>query len=89
MSTLHLKKDKYGIILEYGKCKISLDTGKRGTYTLLSHSHMDHVGDISKSNQIIATRATFDSYLARGGRLRNNTIEINYGESISKTNYGL
>lgn len=86
MSTLHLKKDKYGIILEYGKCKISLDTGKRGTYTLLSHSHMDHVGDISKSNQIIATRATFDSYLARGGRLRNNTIEINYGESISKTN---
>jgi Cft2 family RNA processing exonuclease len=84
MATLHLKKNRYGIILEYGKNKIALDTGREGMYTLLSHSHMDHVGDISRSDQIIATRATFDSYLARVGKLQNNTINIDYNKTISR-----
>ena len=83
MATLHLKKNRYGIILEYGKNKIALDTGREGMYSLLSHSHMDHVGDISRSDQIIATRATFDSYLARSGKLQNTTINIDYNETIS------
>jgi putative mRNA 3-end processing factor len=83
MATLHLKKTKKGIILRYGKYRIALDTGQENMYTLLSHSHMDHVGDISRSGHVIATKATLDAYFARGGKKGINTIEIDYDNSIS------
>jgi putative mRNA 3-end processing factor len=84
MATLHLKKNRYGIILKYGKHKLALDTGQQNLPALLSHSHMDHVGDISLSKKIISTKATMDSYLARGGKLQSNTIEIDYDNTITK-----
>ena len=37
MSTLSLKKHGTGIVLEYGKVKLALDTGVQGATTLLSH----------------------------------------------------
>lgn len=83
MPTLHLIKNEHGIILKYGKSEIAFDTGKEKLCTLLSHSHMDHVGDISQSARIISTKATLDAYLARGGRQQYNTTQIEYGESIS------
>ena len=58
MPTLHLIKNDHGIILRYGKCEIAFDTGKEELCTLLSHSHMDHVGEISRSKKIISTKAT-------------------------------
>jgi putative mRNA 3-end processing factor len=76
-------KKKHGIILTYGKFEIAFDTGKENLCTLLSHSHMDHVGDISKSERLVATKATIDVYLARGGRKQSHVTEIGHGDSIS------
>ena len=83
MPTLHLTKRDNGIILKYGKCKVAFDTGREGMYTLLSHSHMDHIGDMSQSKRIVATSATLDAYFARGGKQQIRRAEITYDGYIS------
>ncbi len=78
MSTLSLKKHGTGIVLEYGKVKLALDTGVPGATTLLSHSHTDHIGRLDRADQVIGTKGTFDTYSARGGKLPANRIVVEY-----------
>jgi len=78
MSTLSLKKHGTGIVLEYGKVKLALDTGVQGVTTLLSHSHTDHIGRLDRADQVIGTKGTFDTFSARGGKLPAIRIIVEY-----------
>ncbi len=84
MSTVSLKKSGTGFLLKYGDVKLVLDAGIKGETTLLSHSHSDHIGGLSKARHIIATKGTFDTWQARrSNKLGSRTI-IKHGDMFGQ-----
>ena len=67
MNSIKLTKKGSGFALRYGDVEFCLDTSASGTTTLLSHSHADHTGTLSKASRVIATNGTIDTLRARGG----------------------
>ncbi|MHA2190687.1 MAG: MBL fold metallo-hydrolase [Candidatus Thorarchaeota archaeon] len=84
MSTLKINKKGTGLLLRYGDVKIALDTGVAGETTLLSHSHTDHIGGLSKARHIIATTGTLDTLAARGTRLACKTTSLKNGDMFGQ-----
>ncbi|MFX0108539.1 MAG: MBL fold metallo-hydrolase [Candidatus Hodarchaeota archaeon] len=82
MSTLKIAKHAEGLKLEYGYIRFGLDTGIPNETTLLSHSHADHLSGLGKEQQIIATKGTVDTLVARGNRLRSRIEIIGVGQSF-------
>ncbi|UCE11158.1 MAG: hypothetical protein JSW61_04255 [Candidatus Thorarchaeota archaeon] len=81
MSSLNVVKHGSGIVIRYQGLKIALDTSLPGRLTLLSHSHMDHISDLSDAAKVVTTKGTIDTYLARNGRVRWENIVVDYGDS--------
>ncbi|MGV9169293.1 MAG: MBL fold metallo-hydrolase [Promethearchaeia archaeon] len=83
MSSVSVRKHGDGFLLRYGRRKLGLDTGFEGGTTLLSHSHMDHVGGLKSARFVVGTAGTFDTLKARGGAVRGRKLTIGYGESYA------
>lgn len=83
MSSVSVRKYGDGFVVRYGRRKLGLDTGFEGGTTLLSHSHMDHVGGLKLADLVVGTSGTFDTLKARGGRVRGRKLTLNYGESYT------
>jgi putative mRNA 3-end processing factor len=84
MSTVSLKKSGTGFLLKYGDVKLALDTGIKGETTLLSHSHSDHIGGLSKARHIIATAGTFDTWQARRSNKLGSKTVIKHGDMFGQ-----
>ncbi len=84
MSTLIVRKAGSGFFLEYGDVHLALDTGIKGETTLLSHSHSDHISGLKNAEHIIATKATFDTWEARGSNSFLNKTVIKVGDMFGQ-----
>jgi len=84
MSTLIVRKVSSGFFLEYGDVHLALDTGIKGETTLLSHSHSDHISGLKNADHIIATKATFDTWDARGSDFIASKTEIKIGDMFGQ-----
>lgn len=82
MSTLSLTRNGNGVLLKYGDTRLGLDTGLKGTLTLLSHSHSDHTSTLDKASRVVATKGTIDTLRARGGSGDYKVTTIEYGNTI-------
>jgi len=80
MSTLKLRKQSDGFVLDYGHVCLALDTGVRGETTLLTHAHADHLKGIENAHRVIATQATREALLARGHKLRTRFETLEHNE---------
>ena len=87
MNSLKITKHGTGILLKYGNTKLAFDTGATGFLTLLSHSHADHIGQLHKANQVIATKGTVDTLEARGKSLSCSSTIIRNGDTLGKIGY--
>jgi len=83
MSSVSVRKHGDGFVVRYGRRKLGLDTGFEGGTTLLSHSHMDHVGGLKLAELVVGTSGTFDTLKARGGRVQGRKLVLDYGESYT------
>ncbi|MFX0056565.1 MAG: MBL fold metallo-hydrolase [Candidatus Hermodarchaeota archaeon] len=84
MSTLKLKKQADGFVLDYGHVRLALDTGIKGETTLLTHGHTDHLKGIEKAHRVVATKATIDTLRARGHRIEGRVELLEYGQRIGQ-----
>ena len=84
MSTLIVRKAGSGFLLEYGDVRLALDTGIKGETTLLSHSHADHISGLKNADHIIATKATFDTWEARGSNSFADKTLIKIGDMFGQ-----
>jgi putative mRNA 3-end processing factor len=84
MSTLKLKKQADGLILDYGHVRLALDTGIKGETTLLTHGHTDHLKGIEKAHRVVATKATIDTLRARGYRVKGRVELLEYNQRIGQ-----
>jgi Cft2 family RNA processing exonuclease len=84
MSTLKLKKEADGFVLDYGHVRLALDTGIRGETTLLTHGHTDHLKGIEKAHRIVATKATIDTLRARGHLVKRRVELLEYNQRIGQ-----
>jgi putative mRNA 3-end processing factor len=84
MATLNVKKAGSGFLLEFGGTRLALDTGVEGLTTLLSHSHADHISGIQKAEHIVATRGTFETWIARGGKTPRDRTVVELREPFSQ-----
>ncbi|MHA2378802.1 MAG: MBL fold metallo-hydrolase [Candidatus Thorarchaeota archaeon] len=84
MSTLKLRKQADGFVLDYGHVRLALDTGVRGETALLTHAHSDHLKGIENAHRVITTQATKEALLARGHRPRTKFEILNHGERIGQ-----
>ncbi|MBN2230584.1 MAG: hypothetical protein JW779_13430 [Candidatus Thorarchaeota archaeon] len=84
MSTLSVKKVGTGFLLEYGNIRLAFDAGIKGETTLLSHSHSDHIGGLTRAAHIIATQATFDTWFARNANAFENKIILRVGDMFGQ-----
>ncbi len=80
MSTLKLRKQADGFVLDYGHVRLALDTGVKGETTLLTHAHSDHLKGVEKASRIISTQATKDALIARGHRVQTRTEIMEHNE---------
>ncbi|MFX1270822.1 MAG: MBL fold metallo-hydrolase [Promethearchaeota archaeon] len=84
MSTLKLKKQADGFVLDYGHVRLALDTGIKGETTLLTHGHTDHLKGIEKAHRVVATKATIDTLRARGHRIEGRVELLEYNQRIGQ-----
>ncbi|MFW9861341.1 MAG: MBL fold metallo-hydrolase [Candidatus Thorarchaeota archaeon] len=84
MSTLKLKKQADGLILDYGHVRLALDTGIKGETTLLTHGHTDHLKGIEKAHRVVATKATIDTLKARGHMVKGRVELLEYNQRIGQ-----
>lgn len=84
MSSLKLKKQADGFVLEYGHVKLALDTGIKGETTLLTHGHTDHLRGVEKAHRVVATKATIDTLRARGYGIKGRVELLEYNQQIGQ-----
>ncbi|MHA2141834.1 MAG: MBL fold metallo-hydrolase [Candidatus Thorarchaeota archaeon] len=84
MSTLKLKKQADGFVLDYGHVRLALDTGIKGETTLLTHGHTDHLRGIEKAHRVVATKATIDTLRARGHGVQSKLELLEYNQQIGQ-----
>ncbi|MHA2003546.1 MAG: MBL fold metallo-hydrolase [Candidatus Thorarchaeota archaeon] len=84
MSTLKLKKQADGIVLDYGHVRLALDTGIKGETTLLTHGHTDHLRGVEKAHRVVATKATIDTLRARGYGFKGRVELLEYNQRIGQ-----
>jgi Cft2 family RNA processing exonuclease len=84
MSTLKLKKQADGFVLDYGHVRLALDTGIKGETTLLTHGHTDHLRGIEKAHRVVATKATIDTLRARGHSIKGKVELLEYDQRIGQ-----
>ncbi|MHA1925245.1 MAG: MBL fold metallo-hydrolase [Candidatus Thorarchaeota archaeon] len=84
MSTLKLKKQADGFILDYGHVRLALDTGIKGETTLLTHGHTDHLRGIENAHMVVATKATIDTLRARGHRVKGKVELLEHSQRIGQ-----
>ncbi len=82
MNAVKIYKHGPGFILSYMGIDIGLDTGAPRTMTLLSHAHADHITNLGRAFQVVATDATIDTFRARGGSVSWEHISLDYGQTL-------
>jgi len=84
MSTLKLKKQADGVVLDYGHVRLALDTGIKGETTLLTHGHTDHLKGIERAHRVVATKATIDTLRARGHGIKGRVELLEHDQRIGQ-----